>query len=177
MDFLTALESEIAELERQLTSSPLYVKLRRAQDLRDAYILADSRPAERVQATARDDPRPDPRPTRPFASGTSAAIIDAVKDHLKGRTTPTRTRDLMDMLSAKGIEVGGAVPQNSVSSMLSKSPDIVSHGRAGWTLAEKNKAGDDAPSKDASPALTVTSTPVEPGGEVAHDNTLIDILG
>jgi hypothetical protein len=79
----------------------------------------------------------------------------------------------MDVLARNGIEIGGVKPQNSVSSLLSKTPDIISHGRKGWTLRrDTEKAGDDTPDKETSPASVQPSTPVEPGEEVAHDDTL-----
>lgn len=173
-EFMRALESEIAELERQLSASPIYVKLRRAQELRDAYAITDIETKGPAPA-----PREAPRAARPSASGTSAAIVDAVREYLYGKEIPVPTREIMSVLESRGIAVGGTVPQNSVSSLLSKTPDVISHGRRGWTLdSDKEKAGDDAPGKDASPALfQPSSTSVEPDEEVAHENNLNNELG
>lgn len=167
-DFLTALHAEIADLERQLAGSPIYVKLRRAQELRDAYLITDATAPAATIVVQRDRPHT----VRPAASGNSALMLDAVRAHLRGKTYATPTRELMEVLEKSGIEVGGSVPQNNVSSLLSKAPDITSLGRKGWILAdsETEKAGDAGPEKAASPASVSTSTPVEPGGEVAHED-------
>ena len=175
-EFLRLLDAEIADLERQLSASPIYVKLQRAKNLRDAYLITDG--AETSVAAPRHEAV---RHARPLASGNSAAVLEVVKSHLRGKTRPVPTRDIMSVLKDRGVEVGGAIPQNNVSSLLSKANDIVSHGRLGWTLADHDmeKAGDATLLGASSPASVSTSTPVEPGEEVAHDNTddLTDILG
>lgn len=162
--FIEALEGEIAFLERELSTNPTFVKLQGARQLLDAYRLTETKPPKiAVQQDAY-------RTARQFASGNSAVIIDFVRSFLRGQTGPTPARDIMGALTEQGIQIGGTLPQNSVNSLLSKSDDFISHGRAGWTLAVTEKAGDDAPDKDASPASVQPSAPVEPGGEVAHDN-------
>jgi hypothetical protein len=168
-DFIDALEAEIADLERQLETSPIYVKLREARRLLAIYQPPQNTGEHRVRVALRQKGARGPRP----ASGNAAVVFDAVKGYLHGRVRPTPINEIMEMLKARGVEPGGTIPRNSVSSLLSRYKLVfVSHGRDGWTLAETEKAGDDAPEKDASPASVSTSAPVEPGEEVAHDNTL-----
>lgn len=62
------------------------------------------------------------------------------------------------MLKDRGIEVRGAVPQNVVSSTLSKSPDIQANGRKGWILKEIS-ASDDKPDSNTSEADSVNPDP------------------
>lgn len=81
----------------------------------------------------------------------------------------------MSSLKEMGIEVGGANPQNVVSSLLSKSDDFISHGRSGWTLRGNyssvhatNKAPDAEPGEVTSRGLDL-ETPEQgreagPGG-------------
>ena len=47
----------------------------------------------------------------------------------------------MDRLSNQGVEIQGAVPQNVVSSILSRSDEFQSNGRSGWTLAKTSEGG------------------------------------
>lgn len=144
-DFIAALTAEIASLERELKMHPAYAKLREAKRLLAVYT------GTHTPEAAQTPPAP-PRPSRPSASGISAEIISAVREHLAGRLHPTPTRALMDVLAQKGVEVSGSVPQNVVSSLLSKSPEFISHGRTGWTLATKS-TGDTNPAKDTSPVV------------------------
>lgn len=166
-EFLKALNGEIVDLERQLAGSPVYVKLRRAQELRDAYLITDVVTDVAQPAAVQHDPS---RAARPLSSGNSVIVLDAVKAYLRGRAHPMPTREIISKLGSAGIEIGGSVPQNNLSSLLSKSPDIVSHGRSGWTLgADTEKADDAGPEQAASSASVSTSAPVEPGEEVAHE--------
>lgn len=125
-DFVEALNAEIADLERQLEESPLYVKLREAKRLREMYV-------REVPNTGRSTTRV--RQAAPM-SGVSGEILAAVRAYIADRTEPTPTREILEMLTRRGIEVSGAVPQNVVSSTLSRAPDIQSNGRKGWTLKE-----------------------------------------
>jgi hypothetical protein len=49
---------------------------------------------------------------------------------------PTKTRALVEFLEATGIEISGENKINAVGALLSRSADIISHGKAGWTLAD-----------------------------------------
>jgi hypothetical protein len=137
--FVKALDAEIADLERELEGNPTYMKLCEAKRLRAVYTKSEPAP--------RPATRPAPATSRPFSSGAGAAILSAIRDFIADKREPTPTRDLMEWLEVSGVEVGGANPQNVVSSMLSKSPEFISHGRSGWTLAvpegrETEKADD-----------------------------------
>ena len=74
------------------------------------------------------------------------------------------------MLTARGVKIGGSVPQNTLSAFLSKSDAFVSHGRSGWTLAVPNShetetAGDDSSEESPSPA-TFARRPDQPAEPV-----------
>ena len=145
-DFVKALEAEIEGLERQLEESPVYVKLREAKRLREMYASIQS---------AKAVPRTRTR-QRPLASGASGEILAAVRKYLVGKSEPTPTREILQMLAGEGIEVTGAVPQNVVSSTLSKAEDIKANGRKGWTLKENeppSEGGSETGEVSASPEL------------------------
>ncbi len=82
----------------------------------------------------------------------------------------------MEMLAANNIEVGGSVPQNVVSSLLSKSPDFQSHGRSGWTLVKEKADGAPPESGASSASDQPQSDPVKTGEEV-HNEKINDIFG
>ena len=161
--FVEALVAEIADLEDQLALDPRHQKLRKLKRVRDLYVQAP-KPEPRVR-----EPVPG---SRPFASGASAEIIRAAKEILSGAATPTPTptptRQILARLAARGVAVGGTVPQNVLSSILSKSDAFKSHGRSGWTLAvptghetETEAAGDDSSPESPSPA-TLDHRPDQP---------------
>lgn len=56
---------------------------------------------------------------------------------------PLRTVQLMPLIEQRGIHFAGNAPQNILSSLLSRSPDVVSKGgHIGWALKEWDSAGD-----------------------------------
>lgn len=166
-DFVKALDAEIAELERQLEDSPLYVKLREAKRLREMYSLRAP------------DPRDYPVKTRQTApvGGVSGEILTAVREYIAGRKEPTPTREIVAMLEKRGIEINATVPQNVVSSTLSRAPDIQANGRRGWTLKENEPplGGSETEEGDASShtqsetsqGLPTAHSP-DPAGQTRH---------
>ena len=159
-DFLEYMKAEIADLERQLAADRRYMKLASLKQVLEMY-EAPAHGSRRRSASSSG--------SRPFASGVSVDILKVARELLAGRTEPTSTQAIMQALSDHGVHVGGTVPQNSVSSILSKATDFVSHGRSGWTLAvpnghDKEKAGDERFEEAASPTLLDRrpDQPVEP---------------
>ena len=123
--FAEALKAEIAHLEQQMSQDPTYMKLQQLRRTVELYRNSGETPPDAASA-----------PSRIRApSGGSMEILAVAKEFLAGRVDPTPTKMIMEVLADRGVHVGGTVPQNGVSSMLSKSEDFVSHGRSGWTLA------------------------------------------
>ena len=145
--FVTALKAEIADLERQLHADPRYVKVNELKRVMALYVSTHDAPRRRAAT---------PSGSRPFATGAAATILGVAKEILAGRTEPTPVQVIMKILDERGVRVGGAVPRNSVSSILSKSADFISHGRSGWTLVnghDTEKAGDERSDGQTSPTL------------------------
>lgn len=110
-----------------------------------------------------------PRASRATTSNSLAATEEAAIVVLTQNGGPMPTNQLRPALEARGIAIGGKDPNSTLSARLSRSTRLYNNRADGWWL--KEKAGDDAPEKDASPAsVQPSSTPVEPGEEVAHDN-------
>lgn len=153
-DFIAALDREIAELDAELRAHPAYMKLEQLRGVRALYAAAGNmvqrtvniKSTSHVSAAATVQRRV---PT----SGVSLEVLAAVRDFLRGRPYPTPTREIMTMLGERGIHVGGSNPQNAVSSLMSKAPDLRANGRAGWVLVETKLADDNAPRQDVSPAI------------------------
>jgi hypothetical protein len=79
--------------------------------------------------------------------------VTAVVEILRGNGAPLRTAQLMPLIEQRGIHFAGNAPQNILSSLLSRSSDVVSKGgHIGWALKEWDSAGDDSSWRDTSPA-------------------------
>lgn len=54
--------------------------------------------------------------------------------------SPVKTRKIVEHLDAMGVDITGENKINAVGALLSRSSDIVSHGKSGWTLADEESA-------------------------------------
>lgn len=85
--------------------------------------------------------------------------IEASRLVLEQEGRPVPTAHLVELLRPLGVTFGGKTPQNSLSSILSKSELFKTNGRAGWTLnkplasVETKLADDPLPCKEVSPAI------------------------
>jgi len=127
-NFIAALDAEIRDLESELEADPRYQKLRELKRVQDMYS---------GQGSASVTQRPAPQRAAPRRAGSPErkAILEKAKEFISGRNIPTTTAEIFDHVS-RFVEVPGEKPKNNLSAMLSNSDDFVSHGRAGWTLAE-----------------------------------------
>jgi hypothetical protein len=169
--FLQAVESEIAALKRELMAHPAYVKMTELNRVRDLYRAAENAPTATtaIQPKANEGER---KKNAPPMAGKSLEAVNAVIEVLRSHGKPMRTAELLPHIVERGIIFNGNAPQNILSSLLSRSDDVVSKGgHVGWALAswdseEGTSAASVSPSSDVQPH----SGPVEPGQEVAHDN-------
>ena len=152
MHFLEILDGEIAAQERVLEAHPAYVKLKALRATRDAYEATASQYGAAVAALSKSNEGPPkslissaaPRGRGPALSGKSLDAVSAVIEILRENGAPLRTAQLMPLIEQRGIHFAGNAPQNILSSLLSRSPDVVSKGgHIGWALKEWDSAGDD----------------------------------
>ena len=145
--FIEALTAEIADLERQLHSDPRYVKVHELKRVMALYVSTHDAPRKRTAT---------PFGLSPVCIWCGSSDLGRCQRDIGGRTEPTPTQEIMEALGERGVHVGGSVPRNSVSSVLSKSEDFISHGRSGWTLVNGHdieKAGDERSYGQPSPTL------------------------
>lgn len=75
--------------------------------------------------------------SRKETSAIREAMVEDIRNYLKGRTGPMRTSDIFEFITQAGYELGGNDPKNNLSAILSRTKDVfVSNGHAGWTLVE-----------------------------------------
>lgn len=142
--FLTSIQNEILELEDEVARDPRIMKLQRLRELLALYESGDVSPlrGDAVGSSVmtgyatRKSPVRQPSETRLLAEKFSA-------EYVAGRTVPTPTRELYDMLISRGVEVGGKQPISNLSAILSKSDKFRPVGRAGW-LPVNGGSGDAA---------------------------------
>lgn len=163
MAFVENLKIEVARLEAELASNPLFMQLQAAKSLLATYTVG-SGTEQRVPVAVSYQPTRKPDSPR-------SAMLEAAKEYIAGRNYPTPTTEILEALVAQGIEVGGEVPRNSLSSSLSRSEEFKAHGRSGWTLvvpgdddSEKELADDAHPTTETSSAYVErwSDQPAEP---------------
>ncbi|MDO9222352.1 MAG: hypothetical protein Q7U20_01410 [Caulobacter sp.] len=69
-------------------------------------------------------------------------VIATAMDCLIGQTAPVKTRELVDAIGRRGVEIRGENPINALGALLKRSADITSHGKRGWTLTDQDSAQD-----------------------------------
>lgn len=143
-----------------------------------------------LQVGSHDTLRPSP-PSTPSAAGRSARDAGAMSrteevasEIIAQLGRPVPTRELLNALLERGVDVGGKDPASTLSARLSRAPTLHNIRQRGWWIRERT---DDAyPHKDTSPARQPHQgdlmppqpprSPVEPGREVVHDNIEDDDL-
>lgn len=171
-EFVQALRSEIAALEKSLEGDPRYKKLRRLLAALEAYMDEDD-----IEPAPSKPDEKESRPAQPSGRGRSQRtqeIVEAAAAILKGRQEPTSSSVLLREIQARNVVVHGQRPLNNLSAILSYSGLFQSNGRAGWTLKEpspENETADDSDLANRSSAASsehrptsggTTSKPVEP---------------
>lgn len=165
--FELALQAEIDALDAELRSDPRHQKLRELRRIQMLYNGGGPKPPVARERPTGIAPTFGPTgiaPTRRAASPERKAILEQAKDFIRGKTTPTTTTEIFECVSMF-MDIPGKDPKNNLSAMLSNSPEFVSHGRIGWTLAsaETPEAADDLVARSA-PAASMSS-PASPAGE------------
>lgn len=84
-------------------------------------------------------------------------ISNAVESLLKATGVPMHTRDLVDRLSAEGIEIGGSDKTITVSVILSRDERFASDRKHGWRLASWETKPETLDSKEKAPQDASTS--------------------
>ncbi|HEX8413149.1 MAG TPA: hypothetical protein VF637_04610 [Sphingomicrobium sp.] len=159
MDILQQAQAKRSELQRELARLEAF--LATAYELQQEFSKAPVTAPQTTDAQKAD--RPIVR--RMAAAGTGSVTLQAVLEILRDRDEPLSTRDLLPLVLAKGIEVGGKDQLATLSARISqKGPIVVRNGK--WWFTEDNRASDeqssgeeaaDAPGKDMSAASLLHS--------------------
>lgn len=144
--FLTSLRAEISALEADLHRDPRYLKLRSLQDVLRLYeggAVFDVEP-EKIESdegppTVSSQGPKEGQGRQPSETRVRAVALSA--DFIRGRMSPTPTRELYSMLVEHGVEIGGKEPVSNLSAILSKSERFKSIGRSGWLLERDQSEG------------------------------------
>jgi hypothetical protein len=120
-DFAEALRTEIATLESELERDVRYVRLRELR--RICHLYGNSRDALLATAVYPEQFKAEPRrwPTVRQSSPNREHALAAAKEYVASLKRVVPTREIMEHIEAKGIDVGGAIPLNNLSAMISTS--------------------------------------------------------
>jgi hypothetical protein len=88
---------------------------------------------------------------------------------------PISTRELVDRLELRGVEIRGQNKVNALSALLARSSQIKGHGRAGWTRKQQDEfealKGDAPPKENEAPSGEATGASEPSGWDVASTPT------
>ena len=168
-DFLAALKSEIGDVQSQLESNPLFLKLR---ELQRVLLVYEPSAAPSTTLHTSHTPQPLAAKTTRVRSLTPERekAVELAREYIADKAGPIKTKEINDFLISKSAELPGDNPQNNLSTLLYRTPEFVSHGRRGWTLAvgenddlsEPEAAGDDLSGE--TPAASMSSPGLTNGG-------------
>jgi hypothetical protein len=128
MDFLDAIKAEIAALT---------LKLRELDHVRALYENQENNNKIPLPAANQENDASIQRKRK--SSSMTELVIEKTKEFLLSKDTPIRTVDILNHLNSIGTIFGGAVPQNTLSAVLSRSELFESHGKSGWVLKYDKK--------------------------------------
>ncbi len=87
--------------------------------------------------------------------GTQARmLVDTCIDAIRDQGEPIKIGDLLDVVLAKGLTLGGKDQKSNLAGYLSRDPRVESRGRSiGWDVVETEGAASEPGSNDAAPSL------------------------
>lgn len=139
-EFITIARNELAAVEAELASLPLFQKYERLRDLvalysGDSEEHAPAPPSRFARVT-------EPKRINRAANPERDRAVELAAETIRGRYSPTKTSEIYDVIIQQGAQIGGKSPKGNLSAMLYHSPLFRSHGRQGWTLREHDSMVD-----------------------------------
>ncbi len=136
-----AIDEVSADIARN--PDPRAVRLAFLARMRDQYLAGEGRATALLSGAfpmaavtippAQLSPR---KPGRKQSPQRQAAIAKA-REYLLDKTSPVRTKKIYEAVASAGIAIGGTDPVNNFGALLSTANGFRSHGREGWTLADR----------------------------------------
>lgn len=148
-DIVKRMRAEEADLSRKLQAVRAFLS---------AYGEApQDAPAGRTAPKAETGARPKVE-IDGFTAQTRPSVVLAMKA-LMNANGLMKTSELVQAIEAMGHKVNGDNKVNALGALLSRSADLIGHGKSGWELADREKAleivshfapkGNEAPASDA----------------------------
>lgn len=140
-EFMSALKAEIASLESELEQDFRYLLLRELRRVLHLYGNATS--SEHATLSKKERAVPEGKQSRKSVRRPTLErerALSAAKDYVANLDRVVPTREVLEHLMENGIEVGGSIPLNNLSALMSTSGQFQSHGRRGWTIPEREAA-------------------------------------
>lgn len=120
----------------------------------------------------------DTKPVLQKRSSAGTPTREAVTAILRERGKPCETRELLPMIRARGVEVGGKDPIATLSARLSNAPEFQVHRGIGWWFANEplpsrrplfEEAAEPSP-KETSAASNASQGGSEDASALGHDS-------
>lgn len=147
-DIVERVKAEEAELLRKLAAVRAFL---------DVYAAGAGKAAGATTPRAAKPSRPAGERATParerveisrFSPYGASVVIAAKRAISRAFVQPVPTRKLAEMIEADGLEIRGEDKVNALSALLSRSIDVQSNGRRGWTLAQEASDSDQATAQE-----------------------------
>lgn len=155
---ISALDAEIARLEGEIAADPRVARVAALKRFRDecAAPLQTGTVIPRISGVqpsaptkARSGRIPSPERMR---------ALDAAAAYLGGAEGLVPMAVIYEKVASAGIDLGGQNPQNNLSAMMSRDARFKAHGRAGWTLADRDAGSDNGSSNEETGAVAAPAS-------------------
>lgn len=126
-DIYTLMQQEEADLAR---------KLKAVREFLAAYGPGSTAEVNGTPAKKSPSGRREKVGITGFGTYGRRVIAEAMRS-LATTSQPVKTRDLVPAIEAMGVTITGENKINALGALLARSADITSHGKQGWTLADR----------------------------------------
>lgn len=130
-DIVKRMRDEEADLSR---------KLQAVRDFLSVYGESPQVPASRPVVGSRSESGARPKvEIDAFTKQTRTSVVLALQA-LTTTTSLMKTSELVRIIEAQGYTINGDNKINALGALLSRSADVIGHGKSGWELADREKA-------------------------------------
>lgn len=126
----------------RIEEADLVRKLKAVRDFLSAYGEKPSAEPEKNLAVAKPPSEAKPRGKvgiEGYSSYGRTVVAEAMRAMLVD-DKPIKSRQLVEFITAMGVEITGENKVNALGALLYRSANIDSHGKAGWTLKDREAA-------------------------------------
>lgn len=132
------MDADIIKRMQEEEEEELMKKLRAVRDLMIAYGVRPLDPGAVAKAAPSEAPAREKIEITGYGEAQRKSVALAMM-MLGTNEGPIKSRQLVELIEAMGHEITGKDKINALGALLSRSADVKSHGKAGWTAIDREK--------------------------------------